>query len=289
MPTHLVWFRTDLRLHDNLALAAACRHPKAKIIALVYRHAEAVGQHEMAPRQAAFLQAHLNALQSQLALKNIPLIFREVEDFAASVDEVKKVCDEHQVSQLFYNYQYEINERKRDALLEKTLDTVMCQGFDDSVMLAPGSVITGNHQMYKVFTPFKNAYLRRLKEGLPECVAAPAPRDGEVGKQADIALHYPQVPFDTSLFAADEKQAIARLRHFCQQQAAEYEEKKRFPGHRRHQPLIGMPDARRALASTMSASPSDRVSTGAGRWAWCCVAERAYLAGVLPPPDDVPP
>ncbi|EHC43195.1 hypothetical protein LTSEALA_1098, partial [Salmonella enterica subsp. enterica serovar Alachua str. R6-377] len=25
MPTHLVWFRRDLRLQDNLALAAACR------------------------------------------------------------------------------------------------------------------------------------------------------------------------------------------------------------------------------------------------------------------------
>ncbi|EOK3437121.1 deoxyribodipyrimidine photo-lyase, partial [Shigella sonnei] len=25
MTTHLVWFRQDLRLHDNLALAAACR------------------------------------------------------------------------------------------------------------------------------------------------------------------------------------------------------------------------------------------------------------------------
>ncbi|HFT4245815.1 TPA: deoxyribodipyrimidine photo-lyase, partial [Klebsiella pneumoniae] len=25
MATHLVWLRTDLRIHDNLALAAACR------------------------------------------------------------------------------------------------------------------------------------------------------------------------------------------------------------------------------------------------------------------------
>ena len=33
-------------------------------------------------------------------------------------------------------------------------------------MLAPGSVMTGNHEMYKVFTPFKNAYLKRLKEAV---------------------------------------------------------------------------------------------------------------------------
>ncbi|EJO1783418.1 deoxyribodipyrimidine photo-lyase, partial [Salmonella enterica] len=30
MPTHLVWFRRDLRLQDNLALAAACRDASAR-------------------------------------------------------------------------------------------------------------------------------------------------------------------------------------------------------------------------------------------------------------------
>lgn len=229
MTTHLVWFRTDLRLHDNLALAAACRDRKAKVIALFIATPQQWQQHHMAPRQAAFLQTHLNALKRQLALKNIPMLFREVADFSASVAEVKRVCDEHQVRQLFYNYQYEINERQRDAQVEKTLDGVICQGFDDSVMLAPGSVMTGNHEMYKVFTPYKNAYLRRLKEGLPECVSAPASREGEPGDPAAITLSYPQQPFDAQLFASDEKTAIARLRHFCQQQAADYEAKRDFP------------------------------------------------------------
>ncbi len=31
MTTHLVWFRQDLRLHDNLALAAACRNSSARV------------------------------------------------------------------------------------------------------------------------------------------------------------------------------------------------------------------------------------------------------------------
>lgn len=34
MPTHLVWFRADLRLHDNIALAAACRSEHARVLAL---------------------------------------------------------------------------------------------------------------------------------------------------------------------------------------------------------------------------------------------------------------
>ncbi|ALR76003.1 deoxyribodipyrimidine photo-lyase [[Enterobacter] lignolyticus] len=230
MTTHLVWFRTDLRLHDNLALAAACRDSYAKVLALFIATPGQWRQHRMAPRQAAYIQAQLNDLQRNLADKGIPLLLREAEDFAASVQVIQQVCNEHKVSSLFYNYQYELNERRRDARVEKALKDVLCQGFDDSVMLAPGSVMTGDRQMYKVFTPFKNAYLKRLKEGLPECVRAPSVREeGAIKVCQPLKLNYPQTPFDPDLFPADEKSAIARLRQFCQQQAAEYEQKRDFP------------------------------------------------------------
>ncbi len=229
MTTHLVWFRADLRVHDNLALAAACRFPNVRVIALFIATPAQWHQHHMAPRQAALLNAHLNALQQALAEKGIPLLYREVDDFAACAQAIAQICASEQVSHLFYNYQYEFNERQRDAAVEKALPNVSCQGFDDSVMLAPGSVMTGNHEMYKVFTPFKNAFLRRLKEELPECVAAPRAREGTLPVAEPIALNYPQQPFDEQLFPADEKSAIARLRHFCQQQAAEYEQQRDFP------------------------------------------------------------
>ncbi|UQQ17587.1 hypothetical protein MYA98_24740 [Salmonella sp. WGH-01] len=43
----------------------------------------------MAPRQAAFISAQLNALQTALAEKGIPLLFHEVADFNASIETVK--------------------------------------------------------------------------------------------------------------------------------------------------------------------------------------------------------
>ncbi|MCU6308649.1 deoxyribodipyrimidine photo-lyase, partial [Enterobacter quasiroggenkampii] len=111
---------------------------------------------------------HLNALQRSLAEKGIPLIYKEVSDFTAQLSAVQEVCQQNDVTHLFYNYQYEFNEQQRDRELERILGDVECQGFDDSVMLAPGSVMTGNREMYKVFTPFKNAFIKRLKEALPE-------------------------------------------------------------------------------------------------------------------------
>lgn len=231
MTTHLVWFRADLRVHDNFALAAACASRSASVKALFIATPGQWKTHAMAPRQAALLNVYLNALQHALAEKGIPLIYREVEDFAASVKAVVDVCQKEHVSHLFYNYQYEVNERQRDAAVEKALPDVACQGFDDSVMLAPGSVVTGNNEMYKVFTPFKNAYLRRLKADLPECVGAPRVREGGALSESSptLTFDYPQQDFDTALFPADEKSAIGQLRQFCQHHAGEYENRRDFP------------------------------------------------------------
>ena len=230
MSIHLVWFRADLRLHDNFALAAACRDPNAQVLALFIATPEQWATHSMAPRQAAYIAAQLNALRRSLAEKNIPLIFHEVADFTASVEVVKTVCQQHEVTQLFYNYQYEFNERQRDAAVERALTDTVCQGFDDSVILPPGAVMTGNHEMYKVFTPYKNAWLRRLKEHMPECVRAPEVRSAPaVADAATLHFHYPQQSFDPALFPPDEKTAIGQLRRFCQEGAGEYEAQRDFP------------------------------------------------------------
>ena len=229
MPTHLIWFRADLRVHDNIALAAACRSQNASVLALFIATPEQWRQHKMAPRQAACLASHLNSLQHSLAEKGIPLLYEEVSDFAAQSQKVQHICEQHSVTHLFYNYQYEFNEQQRDRQLEKTLQNVVCQGFDDSVMLPPGSVMTGNHEMYKVFTPFKNAFIKRLKESLPECVAAPASRGETIADLPGLAFNYPQKAFDENLFPPDEKAAIAQLRHFCKQEAGGYETRRDYP------------------------------------------------------------
>lgn len=213
MTTHLVWFRQDLRQHDNLALAAACRNSSARVLALYIATPRQWAAHNVSPRQAELINTQLNALQNALAEKGIPLLFREVDDFAASVETVKQVCAENRITHLFYNYQYEVNERARDVQAERTLRNVVCEGFDDSVILPPGAVMTGNHEMYKVFTPFKNAWLKRLREGMPECVAAPKFRSsGSIEPAPSITLNYPRQSFDTAHFPVEEKR---RLRNYA--------------------------------------------------------------------------
>ena len=65
MATHLVWLRTDLRIHDNLALAAACRDPQAQVLALYIATPGQWREHHLAPRQAAFIASHLQSLHAR--------------------------------------------------------------------------------------------------------------------------------------------------------------------------------------------------------------------------------
>ena len=226
MRTHLVWLRNDLRINDNLALHAACRDAEAHVIALYIATPQQWRQHDMASRQAAFIYDSLLELQQALAERGIALFTLECEDFAASLDALAHFCRQNKVDALFYNYQYELNERKRDAEAEKRLDQagVVCQGFDDSVLLAPGSVQTGGGKMYKVYTPFSKAFVRRLYLAMPECVTAPKTRSGGAVKvkSAPKRFDYPLEAYDREHFPPGETAALQRLRHFAQQPILDY-------------------------------------------------------------------
>lgn len=231
MTTHLVWFRNDLRVNDNLALAAACRDPHARVVGLFISTPEQWRQHDMAPRQAEFIWQHVQSLSRALAQRGIELRVHEVADFNDCAEYLKSFCEQQHIDALFYNYQYELNERQRDAAVEKALGRdVVCQGFDDSVLLPPGSVTTGNNEMYKVFTPFSKAFIKRLHEGLPECVPAPKAREITLPEPELLReFDYPRQPIDESLFPIGEQQAINQLRQFCHQPVADYEQQRDFP------------------------------------------------------------
>ncbi|SUB17866.1 Deoxyribodipyrimidine photo-lyase [Pantoea agglomerans] len=76
----------------------------------------------MSPKQAAFIHASLLQVQRALAERGIELHYQACHAFSDSIDALLQFCAKQQVDQLFYNYQYEVNERQRDAEAEKRLD-----------------------------------------------------------------------------------------------------------------------------------------------------------------------
>ncbi len=229
MTTHLVWLRNDLRITDNKALHAACSDPHARVLAVFIATPEQWRQHNMAPRQAAFIYANVLQVQQALAERGIELICHSCPDFTDSVGWLADFCRQRQVSALFYNRQYEINERQRDAQLEQALaGQVICHSFDDSLLLPPGSVQTGNGEMYKVYTPFRKAFIQRLIASDVNAVPAPRPR-GEVVKFTEPeAFDYPLIDVGKA-YPAGEDAALQRLRAFCREQVRDYVKQRDLP------------------------------------------------------------
>ncbi len=86
-----------------------------------------------------FIASHLHSLHAALAERGIPLWVEEADDFSASVERLAQFCQQHRVSHLFYNYQYEFNERQRDAAVENTLSEVICRDLTTASCCRPAA------------------------------------------------------------------------------------------------------------------------------------------------------
>lgn len=230
MPTHLVWFREDLRLTDHRALHAACADPTAQVLALFIATPQQWQIHQMAPRQADFLRRHLGCLQQALAERGIPLYYHQVPCFLDLPDALAALCTAQRITHLFFNRQYPLNEQRRDqAVLQRLQPTIICHTFDDSLLLAPGQVTTHQGSMFRVFTPFKRAALAQLREKPPRPLPIPAPRSARMPAPQSLLAPFDYPTQDSSYFPAGETAALQRLQHFCEQQVTDYALRRDFP------------------------------------------------------------
>lgn len=141
MKTHLVWLRNDLRLNDNPALYAACQDPDARVIALYIATPGQWQQHDVSGRQLSFIRDSLQHLSEDLSGLGIPLLFAACDDFTQSVEQLSGICHRYEVTQVFYNYQYELNEHRRDQRAEQKLaeEDIVSQGFHDGTWFLPAA------------------------------------------------------------------------------------------------------------------------------------------------------
>ena len=150
MKTSILWFRRDLRLHDNAALDWACKNSKA--IIPVYIHSP-LEEKNWAPGSASrwWLHQSLLALEKKLADKGLKLHFFS----GNSVDVLLDIIDETDADQLVYNKLYEQHLYARDLRIEKKIrHKVDIVSFDSGLFFSPGTVLNNQQLPYRVFTPF---------------------------------------------------------------------------------------------------------------------------------------
>lgn len=222
-PVHLVWFRNDLRVTDNKALFYACQDKQAQVHAIFTLTPKQWKAHDMAFSRQGLIHDALLELSASLAKLNISLTLLVSDTYSNAALSVAQYCQQHQITALFFNHQYELNEQNRDKKVMQLLENkTSIYPYHDSVFIPPGNVVTQQGEMYKVFTPFRNAFLRTLFS--QDNASLPAP---QIRTHQDTVspLKAPLFSLDkqyNSSFLSTEKAVLMHLKQFCYESVSYY-------------------------------------------------------------------
>jgi deoxyribodipyrimidine photo-lyase len=207
------WFRRDLRLTDNFALAAACQSGEPVIPLFILDPAILSSTNVGAPR-LTFMLKTLHALDETLRKQGGKLVIRNGEPDVV----LHQVMQETGATTIYFNRDYTPYARRRDAAI---LKAVNAQQFDDAALLPPEVIMKADGGPYTVFTPFKRTWLKIPK---PPITTAPA----QFRFVTDIQTDNLPTPHDLgieSTFAvpeASEAEAMRRLHNFLQKRIYRY-------------------------------------------------------------------
>jgi deoxyribodipyrimidine photo-lyase len=170
-PHYLMWFRRDLRIHDNTALAALCERANednALVSAVFFLTPKQWQAHDMSLAQldhiARTLPILANDLQTHL---NIKLTVQVMADFANCNANLIDLCTANNICCVMANHEYEGNEITRDEALHKHFAKADIEfiRWHDQCILPPQSITTNDDSMYQVFTPFYKKWRHTLEVG----------------------------------------------------------------------------------------------------------------------------
>jgi deoxyribodipyrimidine photo-lyase len=159
----LVWFRRDLRLDDHTALSQALLHSD-KVYGCFVFDQEILAGLPSNDRRVSFIHASVCALDQQwrerAALADASLLVRH----GIAVTNVVTLAKQLGVQAVFTHHDDEPQSLARDAqvLGELANQGIAFHSFKDHVVLERSEVMTQNGTAYSVFTPYKNAWLKKI-------------------------------------------------------------------------------------------------------------------------------
>ncbi|MDP1539741.1 MAG: deoxyribodipyrimidine photo-lyase [Moraxellaceae bacterium] len=231
-PHHVVWLRQDLRSIDNTALVAACENPEAIVSALYIATPKQWLTHDVAGVRIDFEHRHLQTLHLSFATLGIQLVVLQCDNYAAIPALLCRWLQQHGVSALFANKQYELNEQARDQHVSSALANigVASHWFDDLCIIPPGHVVKADGDYYTVFTPFKRNWLSIIEQHGIHVMPAPVPRKNRINAMLWSPWTYPasHVPESVSqhLWPVGEEAAQQRLLQFLDDDGAHYKDQR---------------------------------------------------------------
>ncbi|WP_448664445.1 cryptochrome/photolyase family protein [Sphingomonas sp. CJ20] len=274
--TSIVWFRRDLRLADQAALAAAAQG--GPVVPVYILDDETPRHRAMGGASRWWLHHSLAALDAALRARGSRLILRRGRADAV----LAELAEETGAGRVHALRHYEPWWRNAERAVAKQLDLV-CH--DGNYLAPPGSITTGSGAPYKIYTPFWRALRDRMPPAAPadgpEAIAAPAKWPAS-DRLEDWAL-LPTRPNWATKFAEEwtpgEEGAAARLKAFARH-ANRYDAQRNLPsieGSSRLSPHLHFGEVSPATVwhATMAAGGS--VETFLGEIGWRDYAQNVIL------------
>lgn len=219
----LHWFRSkDLRSQDNRALHAASTKAKeggGSLITLYLHSPKDLAWHGTSPARIDLMLETLQMLKAELEKKNIPLAVLTAENRKEKSDKVQHFVEKHDVSHVYANMEYEVDELRRDIDLATKFqdgkEEVSFEVLHDQTVVVPGELKTGAGGPHKVFTPYHKAWLVETKKN-PELLDLVSPPEENDTKAKDEFIELfetkiPGVPEGKEFASKEEKERIRKL------------------------------------------------------------------------------
>jgi len=168
-PPVIVWFRQDLRLHDNPAFSAAAG-TGAPVLPVYVLDDENAGEWSMGAASRWWLHESLTRLNDSLD--------GGLHCFSGQADAlIPRLAEQLDAVGIFWNHCYEPWRISRDQVIKSELiaNGREVQSFNGSLLFEPQTVTKSDGTPYKVFTPF-------YRKG---CLGGPPPRE-PIGKPGDV-------------------------------------------------------------------------------------------------------
>ncbi len=269
MKPALVWFRQDLRLQDNPALAAAL--DRGGPVVAVYIHDDA-GEGAWAPGAASrwWLHHALAALETSLRGRGSRLILAR----GPALEVLQGLVRATGAAAVFWNRRYEPAVVARDTAVKAALAAagLEARSFGGALLFEPHGVANKSGGPFQVFTP----YWRHCLE-LPVAPPArlgpgpfPAPAAWPTSLELAALGLLPRVPWDAGLRAAwepGEAGAARRLKRFVAAGMDGYDEGRDRPDQ----------------DGTSQLSPWLHTGELGPRQIWAAVRARSGDTGIFPP------
>ena len=165
------WFRSDLRIGDNTAFAAACRRADMLVPVFVLDDALLESHREAHPR-LRFLYSCLDDLAAELESAGSKLIVVR----GAPRHRLPALARAWKASLVTWNRDYGPYAKRRDRAVRDALewDGVEVCTYKDRVVFEGDEIRTARGEAYTVYTPYRRTWWSRYREAPPD--SPPRPR-----------------------------------------------------------------------------------------------------------------